>query len=462
MADERRFRSLQEAARFMEAEIDRPVTPQVTDLGNSLVLRTRSLALTGGQFTNVYDLSWASSSSTAALRFTPRPTAAVDAAQHAPATSSAAFFTLLDEASGLPAQTSLNLAIEQGRVLSMPVVDREALVSRAGALSLCDLTAAGHVALNGTQLTWTGSLTDRQAECYVFGNGNMVIDRRNDPEKGSVRVLDEASRVTPALPPRADRVDVGFTLTGGREFRSTGVAVDGGLDIFAHDLVLRCPARHVDLRGDNLLEIRSVGELHADAWPDSAVTVGPSLDVADFAAHPINTDRSLDVAPPFAPSRRARMVVFEDRVGRAHLRLFDGRPGSRVFQGVTPQEARDSVAADPGFRWGCFIDGGQTAKMWVALDGELTSFGNRHYLRWPKADENEFVWVPDTGRPISSIITLQHRSETQRAVDAARAASLALPPRPPAARTDPDLSSAHPSAAGPPHRGRDRDAGRGR
>ncbi|SCL25903.1 hypothetical protein GA0074694_4359 [Micromonospora inyonensis] len=348
----------------------------------------------------------------------------------------------------------------------MPVVDREALISRAGALSMCNLTAAGRVSINGTELTWTGSRTERQAECYVFGNGNMVITRRDDPEKGSVRVLDEASRLTPVLPPRAGWVDVGFTSTGGRGFRSTGIATDGGLDIFAYDLVMRCQARHVDLRGDNLLEIRSIGELHVDAFPDSAVTVGPSLNVADFATHPINTDRSLDVLPPFAPSRRARMTVFEDRVGRTHLRLFDGRPGSLVFQGATPQEARDSIAADPGFRWGCFIDGGQTAKMWASLNGELTSFGNRHYLRWPKADEKEFVWVPDSGRPISSIITLQHRSETQRAVNAARSASLAFPQRPPAAQIDPEFSSPRPSTSAAAARlgrgGPGSDAGRGR
>ncbi|MGC4820820.1 hypothetical protein [Micromonospora sp. DT63] len=429
MADERRFRSLQDAARFMETEIDRPVAVRETDLGSGLMLRTSPLSFADGGFANVYDLSWTPSATTAAVRFTPRPTTAVDAARHAPATSTAAFFTLLDEASGLPVQTSLNLAVEQGRILSMPVVDREALISRAGVLSTCNLAAAGTVMINGAELTWTGSLTGRQAECYAFGNGNMVITRRNDPTKGSVRVLDEASRLTPALGRAADWVDVGFISTGGRGFRSTGVAASGALDIFAYDLVMRCPTRHIDLRGDNLLEVRSIGELHAETFPDSAATVGPSLDVADFAAHPINTDRSLDVVPPFAPSRRARMAVFEDRVGRTHLRLFDGRPGSPVFQGATPQEARDSIAAAPGFRWGCFIDGGQTAKMWAAVDGELTSFGNRHYLRWPKAAESDFVWVPDSGRPISSIITFQPRSETQRTNTPARLAALAFPPQ---------------------------------
>ncbi|WP_162562157.1 hypothetical protein [Salinispora oceanensis] len=214
MADERRFRSLQEAARFMETEIDRPVAMRETNLGSGLMLRTSPLSFADGGFTNIYDLSWKPSATTAAVRFTPRPTTAIDAARHAPATSTAAFFTLLDETSGLPVQTSLNLAVEQGRILSMPVVVREALVSRAGVLSTCNLTAAGTVMINGVELTWTGSLTGRQAECYAFGNGNMVITRRNDPEKGSVRVLDEASRVTPALGRAAGSQRIPSTRTG--------------------------------------------------------------------------------------------------------------------------------------------------------------------------------------------------------------------------------------------------------
>jgi hypothetical protein len=443
----------------MENVIDRPVAARVTNLGSGLVLSTSPLSLGGEDFTNVYDLSWDTRDTTASMRFTHRPTAAIDAAQLVPATSTASFFALLDEGSGLPVQTSLNLAIEQGQILSMPVADREALISRSGVLSMRHLAASGDVTINGTQLSWTGSHTQRQADCYVFGNGNMVITRRDDPQKGSVRVLDETSRVTPPLQPESGWVDVGFAVTSARGFRSTAIAPGGGLDIFAHDLVMRCPARHVDPRGDNVLEVLSIGGLRAEAFPDSAATVGPSLDVADFAAHPINSDRSLDVVPPFAHNRKTRMAVFEDLQGRTHLRLFDGRPGSPVFQGTTPMQARDSIAADPGFRWGCFIDGGQTAKMWVAVDGQLTSFGNRHYLRWPKADESEFVWVPDRGRPISSIITLQHRGETQQAASAARTAALAFPQRPSARPGQARMFPTRPPGPGP-ERGPDTSRGR--
>lgn len=87
--------------------------------------------------------------------------------------------------------------------------------------------------------------------------------------------------------------------------------------------------------------------------------------------------------PPFTDRRMARLVLYQDPRGWTHLRLFDGRPGSRRFGGVTPAEARDAIAADTGSRWGCFLDPGQTARICLNGPDGLTSYGNRHYLQWP-------------------------------------------------------------------------------
>ena len=285
------------------------------------------------------------------------------------------------------------------------MADREAVLSRDGTLSAAYIRAKGRLAINGRELTWTGSRTGHTAQCYVYGNGNAVITHQHDPVTGTARVLDEASRLTPAI--RGDQMaDVGFIAADNGGFRSAAVSTSGGMDIFGHDAVVRCPAWAAGPGRVSRMEILQVGPLRGDCLPDSAVSAGRCLDVTDFAVHPVNDDPALGSLPPFANRRMARLVLYQDQRSRTHLRLFDGRPGSRGFGGVTPCEARDVIAADTGFRWGCFLDPGQTARIWVTGPGGLTSYGNRHYLQWPEDGTGRFTWVPGTGRPVPSFITI--------------------------------------------------------
>jgi hypothetical protein len=416
-----------EALRFMETEIDRPATSRVAGLDDGFELRTFSHTFGDGGLTNVYDLSWGPGDARAAVRLSARPTTGDEVAQGALAITTAAFFVLVDETSGLPRQTSLNLAIEQGRILSLPVTDREAVLCQDGVLSMDHITADGLLTINGVGLTWAGSRTGRTAESYIYGNGNIVVARKVDSATGTtVRALDEESRFTPAMPAGVGWVDVGFSALGDGGFNSAAIAPEGGLDIFAHDIVVRCQEKHISQHGTNRMTIVRVGSLQAESLPDSAVTVGPSLDVPDFSAHPINRDPSLGDIPPFADQRHARLVLYADPLARTHIRLFDGRPASPTFRGVTPSEARDAIAADTGYQWGCFLDGGQTAKMWVVEDDAMTSYGNRHYLRWPERDADPFVWAPDRGRPISSFIAFQRERSAARSL----ASSYAVTRRP--------------------------------
>jgi hypothetical protein len=397
----------------MESEIDRPVQEWVARLGEGIELRAAARSVDERGFTNVYDIVCEPGAATARIHVSDRPVEpkTTEQADGAVATTSAGFFFLTDQASGAPRQASLNLAISDGRITSLPVVDREAVMSRDGVLSADHVRAEGDFAINGAHATWTGSRTGRIADCYVYGNGNAVITHLRDQATGTSRVLDEASRLTPAIPEeeRGHLIDVGFMAAEDGGFRSVTTSETGGLDIFSHDIVARCPSGHIDINGENKLDILRIGSIRGDNLPDSAVSVGPSLDTEDFAAHPINHDPSLGSQPPFTERRMARLVLYEDLENKTHLRLFDGRPGSSDFRGVTPSEAKDSIAADTGYRWGCFLDPGQTAKMWVEEQGTPTSYGNRHYLRWPQHDKDGFTWVPDKGRPIPSFITIHQR-----------------------------------------------------
>jgi hypothetical protein len=404
----RLFASLSEARAFMAAEVDRPVRRRARQIAAGVGLRIFPRALGGGAFTNVYDVSWEPDAATAGIGISARPAdvRAMEQARSALVAASAGFFILEDKAPVLPRQASLHLAISEGRVVSLPVADREAVLSRDGALSVAYIRAEGRLMIDGRELTWTGSRTGRSAQCYVYGNGNAVITHQHDPVTGTARVLDEASRLTPAIRPGDQMADVGFLAAGDGGFRSVAVSTSGEMDIFGHDAVVRCPAWAAEPGRVSRMEILQVGLLPGRHLPDAAVSTGPGLDVTDFAAHPVNDDPALGSLPPFANRKMALLVLYQDQQSRTHLRLFDGRPGSPSFGGLTPAEARDAIAADTGFRWGCFLDPGQTARIWVNGPDGLTSYGNRHYLQWPADGTGRFTWVPGTGRPVPSIITV--------------------------------------------------------
>jgi hypothetical protein len=105
----------------------------------------------------------------------------------------------------------------------------------------------------------------------------------------------------------------------------------------------------------------------------------------------------------------ARTVLYETEDGKIHIRLYDGRPGSDVFPGVTPTEVVEAICAEGNVVWGCFLDPGQTAKLCVRTGDNIESLGNRHYLKWPTEPGEKYIWVPEVGRPTASAITIQSR-----------------------------------------------------
>lgn len=103
--------------------------------------------------------------------------------------------------------------------------------------------------------------------------------------------------------------------------------------------------------------------------------------------------------------------------GLLHLRVFDGAPLSRGFQGVSCAEAARLIAAD-GLDPECFhhLDGGQSSKLALRHEGAADAvgpagtaetaavFGSMHYLLWPKQGEGEFEWRGTQGRLLRSAL----------------------------------------------------------
>ena len=77
----------------------------------------------------------------------------MEQARGALVTASAGFFVLGDKAPTLPRQASLLLAITNGQIVSLPVADREAVLSRDGTLSVAYIRAEGRLAIDEAHLS---------------------------------------------------------------------------------------------------------------------------------------------------------------------------------------------------------------------------------------------------------------------------------------------------------------------
>lgn len=410
----RRFASMAEATRLLGPLLDRPEPTRTVTIGPGVSLSVESIALGLGAFSNLHTLSW-----TAPAR---AEVAIADDPSEGPWTRGRAlarlgarggvatggFGFLADDAAGAPRARCLNLAIRAGVPISVPVIDQEALVCRGGSLAVEDVAAEGRLRLNGEVVRWAGARSGRAGECSVFGNANVRIVHRDDPRTGNFRHLVADSRRTPVLAIDAGAADVGFVRGADGLLRGAGRADGGGLDIFAFDVVLRCPVAR--LRGrvdDNIVVLDTIGAIDlADPGLDSAISVGPSLLHPSLEAHPLHREPSLGSTPLLGGRRASRLLYFADADGRRHLQLWDARPDSAACPGVTLDEAARHARGRYDVVHGCFLDSGKSGKLCVVDGVAATAYGNRHYLRWPTPDDDGFIWTPDEGRPAASMIVV--------------------------------------------------------
>lgn len=397
----RLFDSPEEAAAYLGPLLDQPVTAAAVDLAPGITLRMEPL-WTGPTFTNSYTISWHTPAHATVLVADP-PVSAADHARRGGSvvTTTAGFFFLADRCRFRPRTLSLNLAIHDGRVLSVPVTTQDALISHDGQLSVAEVPAHGELTMAGKRLRWAGSKTASAADCYVYGNANAAIHHQPDACTGKIRVFQEESRFTPRIT-GSTWTDLGFHATPDGRFTAVTRADSGRLDIFEHDLVVRCPRA---IAG-TCLDLHTIGPLTLRSG-QSAISVGPSLSYPDPATHPLNDDRSLGSYPLLKDRPSTRLVFYKTTDGTSHLRLFDGRPGSETFPGLTLDQTLATVRNHNDVASGCLLDSGNTSKLNVLRDGRLETFGNRHYLRWPPPGGAGFTWTPDAGRPVASLIALR-------------------------------------------------------
>ncbi len=397
------FTTNQEAKTFVAQHTDRRVPETECLLASGIELHAQSHTLSEESFTNSYDISYPEGSLAASVVLFQQPQSIIDTVSPEDAAIVSGGFFLLSDDDVPVRQPSLNLAIAENRIHSMPVCDREAVVVQSGRIRPRYLKAMGIVSINGRPYRWAGSHTNHIADATVFSNGSLIVDHVSDEKTGARRVVRQSSMTTEASD--IDYTDVGLIANENGEFYVGGAARGGGIDLTRYDFVLRMP--HTQARKADTLRIDTIDDLSISEV-EGAFSAGPLLThKGEFAAHPINKDKSLGSYPPFMDRRMARLVLYLTSDGTTHFRLFDGRPGSSTFEGVTPQEALDILKQEVDIESGVFLDPGQTAKMYASQAGAGTTYGNRHYLRWPRLSNEKFVWNPDKGRAITSMIRIQ-------------------------------------------------------
>ncbi|HEX7368093.1 MAG TPA: hypothetical protein VF261_00360, partial [Candidatus Saccharimonadales bacterium] len=342
---------------MVRERVDVPVGDRVTDLGDSIALHTATYELGEGKFTNVYDLSADVTEICPGIKSHKQLTSVYDYAlanQRIKAVCNGGFFFLADQTSAVPRQLDLNLSLANGVLRNLPVVDREAVLIRNNRLSAEYIKAFGIMSLDGAEISWSGSLTEHDSDVKVYGNGNSIITHVYSEDTGSKRALDEASRFTPSIY-EDDTVDVGFIRRRDGVFVGRESSRIGGVDIFAHDVVLRMPERFMHRKLPKM-RVHSIGDRTLSGL-QGAMSVGPMLGEADFENHQINRDKSLGGKPPFINVPIARVALYGSDNNRVHICLLDGRPGSPTFTGVTPDQAANIINSKDDVVWGCFLDG---------------------------------------------------------------------------------------------------------
>ncbi|MFE0055405.1 phosphodiester glycosidase family protein [Streptomyces sp. NPDC059003] len=375
-----------------------------------LQLRSSSVDLGGGCFTNIYTLKAdldrvhvEAVSCAAGFHLRDLVTATTGLAA-----ISGSFSFISDDPSYQPAEPCLDLCCRGGEVMSLPTATKPALLVRSGQPVIDTMDATGTLALQNRLYQWAGSKTARPGADHrpgaltVFGAANCRILYSGHPRTGFLRRVDPDSNLTPL---DSAAIDYVVAPSSGAGHRVVAVRTGGGTDLFAGNFVLRArrpwarrvpcgtPVQIRQIAGRDVREIQS------------GISLGPS--VADAAAgHTPGYDACLGLSP-FRDARHARTLV--GLRGRTLvLQVLDGAPKSDTFRGTTPQETAtlcQAAGLDPHGMY--HLDGGASSKIAYRDRAVTRALGSLHYLKWPTTPSEPFRWQGLDGRTLRSALVLK-------------------------------------------------------
>lgn len=393
------------------------LTPCELDLAPGVTFAARTIDLGHGRFTNSYELAVDTRraklnvhSATAGFYLPDLLPDVGPAVRPTLAAVTGSFSFISDDLDYEPAEFCLDFCARNGMTVSLPTIAKPAfIVSQNGDVHLRDLDARGTLRIADRCYSWIGSKSQpRPADAgrlSVYGAANCRVEYTEAERVALLRGVNRAVNRTPAAPD--DVVDLVIALDdNGKRHVVSSLYTAGGADLFEGSFILRGT---VDVVGDvhqgDEVEILTIDDLEA-ADVASGFSIGPSAAAAARGESLSGYDESLGLSPFLPGARYARtLIALTDDVLR--LRVFDGAPLTKDFQGVSCSETARILEADGlDAETTHHLDGGQSAKLAFRHGPETAVLGSMHYLLWPKQDAGAFLWRGRHGRLLRSALTI--------------------------------------------------------
>jgi hypothetical protein len=389
------------------------LSPYTGETAPGITFTARTIDLGDGRMTNSYELAIDPRTVEVGAHSDPAGFHLSDILDDSAALAalSGSFSFISDDADYQPAEPCLDFCVRDGVAVSLPTATKPAFLvgAEGGGVSLQTLTAEGELLIGDERHAWVGSKTARAAafpdaaQLLVFGAANCRVRYTEAERTGFLRDVERSGNRTPADAGALDLV----VVREGSTLRVRALHKGGGADLFEGCFVLRGRSAQLShVRPGDVVRVASVGGVDCTRV-SSGFSIGPSVADAARGAGLEPYDESLGLSPFLPGSRYARTLMGLDG-GLLRLRVFDGAPLSRSFQGVSCAEAVRLLADEDGLDPALFhhLDGGQSAKLAVRHEGAAAVFGSMHYLLWPKQGEGEFQWQGTRGRVLRSALRI--------------------------------------------------------
>lgn len=373
------------------------IDPSVKEIHKGVFLKTFSMELGEGNFSNVYDLYWNSEADglTPIIHSEKKPYYLLNYFEKNKdfiAVVNGSFFFLIDNVDREPKDYPFHFCLRDGKVIGLPSSDEPILYTKSGKIYAKKIRARGTVSIGGNIVTWIGgqsSLKKGTDDVRLYNSASAKLIKKFDKKTG-VRVgsLDKNHIHTP----KSDNVtDVVVDLDDDDELVISDIRKGGGVHFFEGHLILQMKSESAKFSiGDKVTPL-TLDDLDL-MKKTSGISINKSVDDPYF------------FVPERASSRDARTVVGKDLQGNIHFIVFDGSKYIPKFNGISATDIRDIFSKDK-YEWAYFLDGGSSSRIITREENGANFYANRFAFK--KISNEVFKWDWKRHRKLASSIALK-------------------------------------------------------